>query len=244
MSGCDARDGVGIVQGRLRGAWPAARRAVAAMLAVGLVALSVPSVGAWDAGKLLRAAAAHDAHAVQISSDLKDLLASLARTDTPTRLDAINKFFNRAIEFAEDPEVWGQIDYWASPVETLAKGSGDCEDYAIAKYFALTATGVPVASLRLVYVRAMLAAGGGLPARSQAHMVLAYYADQGDDPLILDNLVADIRHASRRSDLTPVFSFNSEGLWQGAGTQTAGDPMARLSRWRDVLRKARAEGFE
>jgi len=90
----------------------------------------------------------------------------------------------------------------------------------------------------------MLPAIGGLPARAQAHMVLAYYGGGSDDPLILDNLVGDIRRASRRSDLTPVFSFNGEGLWQGAGVQTAGDPMARLSRWRDVVRKARAEGFE
>jgi hypothetical protein len=43
--------------------------------------------------------------------------------------------------------------------------------------------------------------------------------------------------------LQPVFSFNSEGLWQGVGGQSAGDPLARLSRWREVLAKARAEGF-
>ena len=44
-------------------------------------------------------------------------------------------------------------------------------------------------------------------------------------------------------DLTPVFSFNSEGLWQGVNGNSAGDPLARLSRWREVLAKARAEGF-
>jgi GGDEF domain-containing protein len=85
------------------------------------------------------------------------------------------------------------------------------------------ASGVPSASLRLVYVRAMLPASQGLPARSQAHMVLAHYEDRSEDPLILDNLVPEIRRASLRSDLTPVFSFNGEGLWHGAGAQTAGD---------------------
>jgi len=40
-----------------------------------------------------------------------------------------------------------------------------------------------------------------------------------------------------------VFSFNSECLWQGNGSQRMGDPVERLSRWREVLRKARAEGF-
>jgi hypothetical protein len=41
-----------------------------------------------------------------------------------------------------------------------------------------------------------------------------------------------------------VFSFNSDGLWQGTSAQSAGDPVARLSRWREVLAKARSEGFQ
>jgi hypothetical protein len=40
-----------------------------------------------------------------------------------------------------------------------------------------------------------------------------------------------------------VFSFNAEGLWQGVAGASAGDPAARLSRWREVLTKAKAEGF-
>jgi predicted transglutaminase-like cysteine proteinase len=110
----------------------------------------------------------------------------------------------------------------------------------IAKFFSLVALGMPVHKLRLVYVRAQLGGPGG---PVQAHMVLAYYASPGAEPLILDNLVGEVRTASRRPDLAPVFSFNSEGLWQGVGSQTAGDPTARLSRWREVLAKARAEGF-
>jgi hypothetical protein len=74
-------------------------------------------------------------------------------------------------------------------------------------------------------------------------MVLAYYANAQAEPLILDNLITDIRPASRRPDLTPVFSFNSEGLWQGNGSRRMGDAAERLSPWREVLRKARAEGF-
>jgi hypothetical protein len=74
-------------------------------------------------------------------------------------------------------------------------------------------------------------------------MVLAYYASANAEPLILDNLITSVRPASRRPDLAPVFSFNSEGLWQGVGAQSAGDPAARLSPWREVMAKARAEGF-
>jgi predicted transglutaminase-like cysteine proteinase len=101
--------------------------------------------------------------------------------------------------------------------------------------------GVPVSKLRLVYVRATVGGPGG---EVLAHMVLAYYAAPGAEPLILDNLIGEIRPASRRTDLEPVFSFNGEGLWQGVGAQSAGDPVARLSRWREVLAKARAEGFQ
>ena len=99
------------------------------------------------------------------------------------------------------------------------------------------AAGVPTARLRMVYVRARL------QGQSLAHMVLAYYPQPGAEPLILDNLRPEVLPASQRPDLTPVFSFNTEGLWQGAGQVTAGDPMARLSLWRELVAKVRAEGF-
>ena len=159
----------------------------------------------------------------------------------PSSIAAVNRFYNRRIAFTDDPPVWGVADHWASPLELLEKGRGDCEDYAIAKYFSLLATGVAVDKLRLVYVRAQI---GGPDGVAQAHMVLAYYPRPGAEPLILDNLIEDVRPASRRPDLTPVFSFNGEGLWQGAGGPAAGDPTVRLSRWREVLAKARAEGFQ
>lgn len=179
----------------------------------------------------------------QAAAGVRDLLVMLAQTvsqDDETRLQAVNEFYNRRILFRDDTVAWGQVDYWASPVETLARGQGDCEDYAIAKYFSLLAGGMAPQKLRLVYVRAVLGGPGG---PTQAHMVLAYFATPEADPLILDNLVTVIRPASRRPDLTPVFSFNAEGLWQGGSAASAGDPTARLSRWREVLRKAREEGF-
>jgi predicted transglutaminase-like cysteine proteinase len=239
-----AQGGAGIVRIARRAAARGLRRAAMAVLCVSAAALPFSSLSAWNADRMVQAAAAAGQRSVQAARDLDDLLRWASARDIRTRLRAVNDHFNRAIAFADDIHVWGQEDYWASPIESLSKGTGDCEDYAIAKYFTLAASGVQVRSLRLVYVRAMLPASGGMPARSQAHMVLAYYEEGSEDPMILDNLVGEIRPASGRADLTPVFSFNSEGLWQGAGRQTAGDPLARLSRWRDVVRKARAEGFE
>ena len=192
---------------------------------------------AGDAQRMQQAAQRLGPRAVAALPALQELLQRSAALDDETQLTAVNGFFNRRIVFAEDSEVWGQADHWASPLESLAQGRGDCEDYAIAKYFSLLALGMPAGRLRLVYARAQI---GG---ESRAHMVLAYYAQPEAEPLILDNLITALRPASRRPDLQPVFSFNSDGLWQGVGAQSAGDPLVRLSRWREVLAKARAEGF-
>lgn len=196
---------------------------------------------AWHARPMATAAKRIGGAAPAGVQALQRALDSILGADERARLQTINDFFNRRIAFREDRQLWGQIDYWASPVETLGRGAGDCEDYAIAKYFGLIAAGVPSQRLRLVYVRARVEGEKGLV---QAHMVLAYYPQSKDEPLILDNLIDEIRPASRRPDLVPVFSFNGEGLWQGVGAQATGDPLARLSRWREVLAKARAEGFQ
>ena len=121
----------------------------------------------------------------------------------------------------------------------LAKGQGDCEDYAIAKFASLRAAGVARERLRLVYVRARLPG----QTEDQPHMVLAYHAEPGAEPLVLDNLRPEILPAGQRPDLTPVFSFNDEGLWQGTGSTRAGNPLARVSRWREVWGRTLDEGF-
>ncbi|NMG50661.1 transglutaminase [Azoarcus communis] len=158
------------------------------------------------------------------------------------QLTRVNHFFNRSIQFDDDIVVWQQQDYWASPLETLGRQAGDCEDFAIAKYVTLRLLGIPKERLRLIYVRARI--GGADSPVSQAHMVLGYFATPTDEPLVLDNLIGDIRPAARRPDLFPVFSFNSEGLWVGGAAESSADPTARLSRWRDVLARMRSEGLE
>ena len=148
----------------------------------------------------------------------------------------MNQFFNSRIRFTDDISVWGQQDYWATPVEALRKGAGDCEDYAIAKYFTLRQLGVPASQLRITYVKALQL--------NQAHMVLTWYSAPDAVPLVLDNLKPNILPASARSDLLPVYSFNGEGLWipQASGSKRVGDSK-KLSRWQDLLTRMRAEGF-
>lgn len=197
----------------------------------------VPAARAWDGERLARSAEQFGPRAQAEVKALVSVMQSAARQDEEGKLRAVNQFYNQRILFREDVDNWGQTDYWATPLEALNRGAGDCEDYAMAKYFTLLALGVPGSKLRMVYVRAQVGV------EVLAHMVLAYYPDPMSMPLILDNLVTDIRPASRRPDLAPVFSFNAEGLWQGVGATSAGDPLARLSRWRDALNRARAEGL-
>lgn len=211
-----------------------------------LLALTLSLAGslagfAWDADRITAAAARQGEQATQGVRVLRQVISAAAGQPEISQLAAINEFYNRRLIFRDDIDNWGQVDYWASPLESLQRGMADCEDYAIAKYFTLTAMGVPHARLRLVYVRATLGGPGG---PTQAHMVLAYYASPEVEPLVLDNLITEVRPAGRRPDLSPVFSFNAEGIWEGVGPVSVGGAAAdRLSRWRDVLSRARQEGF-
>jgi len=152
------------------------------------------------------------------------------------KLKRVNTFFNQRIFFRADQAVWGSADYWATPIESLRKGAGDCEDYALAKYFTLREIGVPANQLRITYVKALKL--------NQAHMVVTWYSTPDAVPLVLDNLKAVILPATQRTDLLPVYAFNGEGLWlpQAAGNKRVGDSK-RLSRWQDLLTRMRAEGF-
>jgi len=204
-----------------------------------LVALTVRAV---DTDRIVRSSQKYGPTAVANAKALQQLMASLAGRDDTALIKAVNDFYNQRLAYAEDIDNWGQVDYWASPLEALGKGAGDCEDYAIGKYFTLTSLGMPHARLRMVYVRASIP---GAPNGFIAHMVLAYYRTPDAEPLVLDNLQPVIRVAGERPDLTPVFSFNAEGLWQGVGSiRASGDPLTRLSKWREVLTRARQDGFQ
>lgn len=152
------------------------------------------------------------------------------------KLKQVNQFFNARMAFRDDIVVWKQQDYWATPIEFLRKGAGDCEDFALAKYFTLREMGVPSNQLRITYVKAL--------ELNQAHMVVTWYPTPTAIPLVLDNLKTAILPATQRTDLLPVYAFNGEGLWlpQSGGNKRVGDSK-RLSRWQDLLTRMRAEGF-
>lgn len=215
--------------------------AFAFALVVGILS-DTPESTAFDHALVQQIASkSHAGRSRDILTAWLQLLTEARDLPEQSKLRVVNDFFNRNIQFEDDQTLWGQSDYWATPLETLSAGAGDCEDLSIAKYFTLKAIGMSTSRLRLIYVRAQI--GGPASGTSQAHMVLAYYPLPDSEPMVLDNLISEIRSASRRTDLVPLFSFNSDGIWPGTGAGHATDA-SRLSRWRDVLARARKEGFD
>jgi predicted transglutaminase-like cysteine proteinase len=114
---------------------------------------------------------------------------------------AVNRFLNDW-RYRSDDQNYGRRDYWATPLEFLRQ-SGDCEDYAIAKYVSLRQLGFTTEQLRLVVVRDVV--------RDLAHAVLAVYLD--DEVYILDNLTNAVLPQDRFSQYVPYFSINETTRW-------------------------------
>lgn len=137
------------------------------------------------------------------------VMQSAKNKDILHKLKDVNDFWNK-VAYRSDLVHWRKKDYWASPYEFLGTGAGDCEDYAIAKYFSLRQLGIPENKLRITYVK--------LKRRStrydEAHMVLTYYHKPDSTPIVLDNIDKRLKLATKRTDLLPVYSFNASGLWQ------------------------------
>lgn len=161
-------------------------------------------------------------------ADWRHLIDKLQREDIDEKLYGVNRFFNR-FDFVDDLVHWKQKDYWATPIEFIATGAGDCEDYTIAKYFSLIELGIPEEKLRLMYVTAL--------ELRQPHMVLAYYETPSSIPLVLDNINRRIMPANKRRDLSPIYSFNGNGLWaaksMGTGRKLRGGGPMKM--WDDMI---------
>lgn len=213
---------------------------VAAALLVGLQPAPSRSALEFDTARLQQTMQSrYGGKGVQTLNGWLRLLQEQAGQPQEHQLQAINSFWNLTVVGSDDPIIWGQADYWATPLETLGKRAADCEDYVIGKYFSLIRLGIPVEKLRLIYVRARQ--GGIGSTASIAHMVLGYYETPTAEPLVLDNLVGDILPASQRTDLTPVFSFNGQGVYVAGTSKTA--PVERINRWGGLLTRMRQEGF-
>ena len=130
-----------------------------------------------------------------------EFIAGLQGKDLTTQLKEVNRAFN-AHRYILDINNWGEEDYWETPYQFLKK-HGDCEDYAISKYYTLKALGVPVEDMRVVALQDLNLNLG--------HAVLVVYV--GDQPMLLDNQIASVVPANSIKHYNPVFSINEMGWW-------------------------------
>lgn len=117
------------------------------------------------------------------------------------QIEAVNRKINR-FYYEEDAAQYGRADYWASPAEFFARGAGDCEDFAIAKYMLLKAMGVDEDAMRIVVLE---------QANGVGHAVLI--VDSEDGQMVLDNQSWKAELASAINDHRPIYSVNGNAWW-------------------------------
>ncbi|WP_292955045.1 MULTISPECIES: transglutaminase-like cysteine peptidase [unclassified Neptuniibacter] len=157
------------------------------------------------------------------------LVTSIALTDRE-KLELVNNFFNE-MKWVDDQELWGRKDYWATPIESLIKNAGDCEDFSIAKYFTLLEMGVEAEKLSISYVVYQKDNG--------AHMVLTYFEAKDSVPLILDNVENQILQETQRSDITPIYHLNSGGVWNANSPSERLGSTVEIKPWKAMLDRMR-----
>ena len=133
--------------------------------------------------------------------DWQGFLDGLRGTGRMGQIRAVNDFLNRR-HYVIDPRNYGVPDYWATPSQFLSL-DGDCEDYAIAKYFSLRALGFPPDSLRIVVLQDL---NLGI-----AHAILVVYLD--GRALVLDNQVPTVVDARAIGHYRAIYSINEQHWW-------------------------------
>ena len=136
-----------------------------------------------------------------VIQDFKNRLQHINATSLYQMAGQVNSLVNQE-RYILDSNNYGQTDYWATPVEFFRRG-GDCEDFAIAKYTALRALGVPEERLRLVILQDMQ--------KNVPHAILVVYTERG--PVLLDNQIKKAVPADSVAHYKPIFSINRDAWW-------------------------------
>lgn len=165
--------------------------------------------------------------AVTRLNGLLNLMESLGAATDDKKVIEVNKFFNQ-VQYASDAKVWGKSDYWASRLEFLGVGMGDCEDYAVSKFLTLIQLGVAQEKLFLTYVKK----------GTEPHLVVTYYKEPNTIPFVLDNYDKSIQPATQRTDLAPVYSFTANELFlqkqQGLGKRVDPSQSGNLNKLKAI----------
>jgi predicted transglutaminase-like cysteine proteinase len=133
----------------------------------------------------------------------KEMIASLEGKNLREQLDVINSWGNEH-PYIVDQLNWGMEDFWETPHEFISV-NGDCEDYAIAKYYSLKALGISLDKMRIIIVQDFNL--GGI-----IHAILGVYDEKGD-MYILDNQIDQVMPAMKIYHYRPIYSVNEDWWW-------------------------------
>ncbi|MGB0721316.1 MAG: transglutaminase-like cysteine peptidase [Gammaproteobacteria bacterium] len=135
--------------------------------------------------------------------DLDERLPEIRKLSRREQVESVHQWVNR-MQYERDSTTYGERDYWAARYESQEKDQGDCEDYAISKYYVLRKLGFPVSSLRIAGVKDTNLNVG--------HAVLIVYLD--GEVLVLDNRIKHVVTEDRIVHYLPVYTINEENWWR------------------------------
>lgn len=174
----------------------------------GTVALPFSSVGTKSRWNKVRNASLDDIDEICSHAECKSRFAHLTdatrkHTSFAQLLKNINIAVNSVIDYQTDRLTYKKLDYWAAGSETINRGRGDCEDFAILKHALLIKAGIPSKSLSLVILKDK--------SRGLYHAVLAVSTNKGH--FILDNLNDEVYRDTRALHYQPLYSLSEDRSW-------------------------------
>ena len=132
----------------------------------------------------------------------QELISELKGKPKKFQLERVNTYIN-LYRYILDPINWGVKDYWEIPKEFFAR-FGDCEDYAIVKYFTLRSLGWDAEDMKIIVLQDLNL--------QIAHAVLAVQID--DKEMVLDNQIGLVIESRRIRHYRPIYSVNEQGWWR------------------------------
>lgn len=136
-----------------------------------------------------------------MAKPLADLVGRFSALSGRALISAVNRHYN-AFPYVADRPFGKPGDAWESPLVFLQR-SGDCEDFAIAKYLTLRLLGIPEAAMAILVLRH--------PSRRADHAVLL--VENEGRLLVLDNL-RGLEPWESYGDYQALFALTAGSSWR------------------------------
>lgn len=137
-----------------------------------------------------------------IAETIRSKVEAMTNRTLGEKLIRVNSLANN-YPYIQDSTNWGSEDYWETPYEFLTI-SGDCEDYAITKYYTLRKLNVPADKMRIIILQDLNL--GGI-----IHAVLGVY--NHGKLMLLDNQIKEVIDSASVYHYKPIYGINEDGWW-------------------------------